>query len=199
MAQNGGMRILLALIALAACATAHAQRIDGSSNVRPQQWRDREDWDEQRRTPEPTPGAKAKKNLDGKKTAPIIVVRPVEREEQNPASAKPQKSTDALISVRPAPTPPSPAEQMQRRMAEEQRLRRGEQANIPGNFRCNAYPVCDRSTGSYGSCRGVEQFYSATSWRDARQQVARECAAANNPDPCNCARQCGRVAQCGPI
>jgi hypothetical protein len=202
-AQNGAMRILLAFIALAACAIAHAQRIDGSSsNVRPQQWRDREDWDEQRRTPEPTPGAAAKQNLDGKKTAPITVVRPVEREEgeerertrtrktpeQKPPDAKPQKST-----------PPSPAEQMQRRMAEEQRLRRGEQANIPGDFRCNAYPVCDRSTGSYGSCRGVEQFYSATSWRDARQQVARDCAAANNPDPCNCARQCSRVAQCGPI
>lgn len=178
MAQNGVMRILLALIAFAACALAHAQRIDGSSNVRPQQWRDREDWDERQRTPEPRPGSKASKKMDSSKPAPL---------------------TDALISVPPAATPPSPAEQMQRRMAEEQRLRRGEQANIPGNYRCNAYPVCDRSTGSYGSCRGVEQFYSAASWRDARQQVARDCAAANNPDPCNCARQCSRIAQCGPI
>ena len=104
--------------------------------------------------------------------------------------------------VRPAPeatTPPSKAVEMQRQMEEQRRLQRGEQAMSPASFRCSAYPVCDRSGGSYGSCRGVEQHYSAKTARFARQQVARDCATLNTPDPCNCAAQCSRVAQCGPI
>jgi hypothetical protein len=204
------MRILLALLALAACAAAHAQRIDGSTNPRPQQWREREDWDE-RRTPEPRPPARASKNTDTRKPAPITVVRPAEREDweererrqreqdqsrPKPAS-KPAKAMDgpaSLTSVRPVPTtPPSKAEQMQRQMQHK------EATSDSGNFRCYAHPVCDRSTGSYATCRGVEQVYSGTSWRNARQRIARDCAAVNNPDPCHCATQCSRVAQCGPI
>lgn len=213
------MRIFLALLALAACALAHAQRIDGStsSTVRPQQWREREDFDERQRTPEPRPSSKASKNTDTKKTAPITVVRPVDREdreererrrrEQNQwkqpgtpeaKTAKPaSKSLDgpaSLTSVRPVPTtPPSKAEQMQRQMQHKQAT------TDTGNYRCYAHPVCDRSTGSYGTCRGVEQVYSGTSWRNARQRIARDCAAVNDPDPCHCATQCARVAQCGPI
>jgi hypothetical protein len=198
------MRIVLALLALAACAVAHAQRIDGSSTVRPQQWREREDWEERQRTPEPRPGSKASKNTDTRKPAPITVVRPADREDweererrrPEPKSVtKPSKSMDgSLTSVRPVPTtPPSKAEQMQRQMQHK------EATSDSGNFRCYAHPVCDRSAGSYGTCRGVEQVYSGTSWRNARQRIARDCAAVNNPDPCHCATQCTRVAQCGPI
>lgn len=227
MAQNGAMRILAALVALAACAAAHAQRMDGatSGTVRPPQYREREDLDE-RRTPEPT--RPTSKKMDGSKPAPITSVGPVERDEwqererrrreQNlskqsgktpepkastkSAGAKSAKAMDGpapLTSVRPAPSAPSPAEQMQRRMNEERGNQRGERAQSASGFRCQAYPVCNRSSGSYGSCRGVEQLYTATSSRSARQQIERACAAANNPDPCNCAAQCSRVAQCGPI
>jgi hypothetical protein len=228
MPQNGIVRRLLIATILAVATPAEAQRPDGATNNRQQIYRDRDDWDERHRTPEQRPTTKADKAVDGKKTAPITVVRPLEREdreerrrrehhqwkepaaktpEQKPKPSTASKSTQTidrpapLISVRPVPdSPPSPAERMQRRMEQERRNQRGEQASMePGNFRCNAYPVCDRSSGSYGSCRGVEQFYSARSWRDARQQVARDCAAVNTPDPCNCAAQCSRVAQCGPV
>lgn len=145
-------------------------------------------------------------------TPPLMVVRPPSEPERDPPretrpvtkmappGAKPP--TPPLMVVRPAEppaTPPSKAEQMQRRMDEERRLQRGERVTSSGSFRCTAYPVCDRSSGSYGSCRGVEQVYSANSARFARQQVARDCTAINTPDPCNCAAQCSRVAQCGPL
>ena len=109
-----------------------------------------------------------------------------------PPASKP--TTTPMMVVRPAPTsttPPSKAEEMQRRQAEQRRRERGEQAMSPGSFHCAAYPVCD--------CRGLEQRYFAKSARFAHEQVARDCAALNRPDPCNCAAECSRVAQCEPI
>jgi hypothetical protein len=178
MAQNVPMRLVLLLIALASACAAQAQV--KQMVVRPpaddrdeRDWRDRERR-EQRKAP---PAAKMSPPASKPAAPPMMVVRPAE----------------------PQPTPPSKAEQMQRRMEEDRRIQRGEQATSSGNFRCSAYPVCDRSSGSYGSCRGVEQLYSAKSARFAREQVVRECAALNRPDNCNCASQCSRVAQCGPI
>lgn len=219
--------ILLIATSLAVATPVEAQRPDGANSSRPQSYRDRDDWDERHRTPEakkPSKKASKAKAMDG--AAPLTAVKPIsppskaqqlqqQMNEQRrrhlgqpsypaaPASksAKPMDGAAPLIAVKPIPTsPPSPAEQMQRRMDQERRNQRGEQASMDaGNFRCSAFPVCERSFGGYGSCRGVEQSYSARSWRDARHQIARDCAAANTPDPCDCAAQCSRVAQCGPI
>jgi hypothetical protein len=128
-----------------------------------------------------------------------------ERREARPAAKTappPSRPSTAPMVARPAPepyTPPSKAVEMQRRMEEQRRVERGERVTGSGSFRCSAYPVCDRSSGSYGSCRGVEEFYAAHSRREAQRQIARDCAAVNTPDPCNCAAQCRRVAQCGPV
>jgi len=161
-------------------------------------WREREWREHERREQRAAPKSSG--------TAPLMVVRPQRDEPREtrpatkmapPAAGKPSSPLMVVRPTEPESTPPSKAEQMQRRMEEDRRIQRGEHAS--NSFRCNAYPVCDRSSGGYGSCRGVEQLYSATTARFARQQVARDCAAVNNPDPCNCAAQCSRVAQCGPI
>ena len=142
--------------------------------------RDRDDerrWRERDQPRETRPTTKMAPPASKPATAPMMVVRP----------------------EAPVTTPPSKAEQMQRRMEEQRRRERGEVVGSSANFHCNAHPVCDRSSGSYGTCRGVDQMYSAKSLRFAREQVARDCAALNTPDPCRCAAQCSRVAQCGPI
>jgi hypothetical protein len=175
MPHNRIVRLLLLIATtLIVAVPVQAQRPDGAINNRPQSYRDRDDRDERHRTLEAKPNVSSKSAKPMDRAAPLTAVKPI--------------------------SPPSKAEQLQQQMNEQRRLQYGQQAGADaGNFRCSAFPVCDRTFGSYGSCRGVEQFYSAKSWRDARQQIARECASANTPDPCNCAAQCSRVAQCGPI
>jgi hypothetical protein len=204
--------LLLFAAAVLVASPAHAQRLDGSAS-KPPTYRDREQWREHPRTPERRPGPKSTRRLDG--TPSLIAVPPLEREREDwrehrgapaPAPAgKAGKSSDVtrpLLSVRPMPDngPPSPAVQMQQRMEQERRNQRGgPTASQARQFRCTAFPACERASGSYGSCRGVEEFYAAHSRREAQRQIARDCAAVNTPDPCNCAAQCRRVAQCGPV
>ena len=178
MAQNEPVRLVLLLIALASACAAQAQ-VKPMVVRPPADDREERDWRERERR-------------EPRETRPATKMAP-------PAASKPAGSLMVVRPAEPKATPPSKAEQMQRQMEEDRRIQRGERASSTGSFRCNAYPVCDRSSGGYGSCRGVEQLYSASTARFARQQVARDCAAVNNPDPCNCAAQCSRVAQCGPI
>jgi hypothetical protein len=195
MAQNGPMRLLLLAATLGAACAAQAQvkpmivRPPAEDrDERERHWHERDREDDRR--------------WRGRE----------ERRETRPAKMAPPATRPAIAPMvvvpRPEPaTPPSKAEEMQRQMQQQReqerepqrRRERREPVSSSGNFRCTAYPVCERSSSSYGTCRGVEQIYSASSARFAREQVARDCSAINTPDPCNCAAQCSRVAQCGPI
>ena len=96
---------------------------------------------------------------------------------------------------------PSPAQLFQQEQFERQQLQRQHAApqqqaapHTQGSARCSAYPVCTREPGRYGSCQGVEQVYANA--QAGRRGIVAQCIQANNPDTCNCAAQCSRVAQC---
>ena len=190
------MRFVPAALVLAlACAPVYAQRsgepekkdakkpakvVDGPARHEP---RSHEPRKHEQRTPEP------------RKTVPA----------RNPVPERSERT-------RPATTPPSQAEQLQQKQNQDRQLQlqQQRQSNEPrpfindprpavqekrgGTVRCNAMPVC--KGGGYGSCRGVEQSYGAASLASSRQDIVRQCTRANSPDTCNCAAQCGAVAQC---
>jgi hypothetical protein len=86
---------------------------------------------------------------------------------------------------------PSPAAKMQQEQAKEFQKRAGDEGGR--SVGCSAYPACSRPGLA---CQGVARNYGNANAATSKNDIISHCRDANTPDPCDCARQCARVARC---
>jgi len=86
---------------------------------------------------------------------------------------------------------PSPAAKMQQEQAKQFEKRAGNEGGR--SVGCSAHPVCSRGGQA---CQGVVRNYGNANVAVSKNDIVGECMALNTPDPCDCARQCARVARC---
>jgi hypothetical protein len=189
--------LLVCSAAVAVSSPLHAQRgLEGKEAKAPKKAAAKP---EPKRAPASTVPARVRSPSPQSTTRPQDQ-RAREPERQAPPSMKQDRTRYSDIYPQ-QKSAPSPAQQLQQQQFERQQLQRQHAAPQPQaaprerqGVRCAAHPVCQRQSGAYGSCQGVEQVYSSD--YIGRRDIAAQCVRANTPDTCNCAAQCSRVAQC---
>jgi hypothetical protein len=189
--------LLVCSAAVAVCSPLHAQHgLEGKEAKAPKKTATK---------PEPKRAPPSTVRDRVRPTTPQSVSRPQDQRAREPERKAPptmKQDRTRYSDIYPQQkSAPSPAQQLQQQQFEQQQLQRQQAApQQPATprerrgVRCAAHPVCQRPSGGYGSCQGVEQVYSSD--YIGRRDIAAQCVRANTPDTCNCAAQCSRVAQC---